>query len=73
MRAADLAAWLRTFGIVVIPDGYGGYEHNAALHLVDERGRLVRILDLGATDEAASFLAGARSVARVAHARTGPP
>jgi protein SCO1 len=56
LRAEQLSAWLETFGIVVIPDGFGGFEHNAALHLVDERGRLVRILDLGATDEALRFL-----------------
>lgn len=42
---AELAALLRTFGIVVIPDGFGGFEHNAALHLVDRDGRLVRIDD----------------------------
>lgn len=58
-QPAQLAAWLETFGIVVIPDGFGGFEHNAALHLLDERGRLVRILDLGATDAALSFLRGA--------------
>ena len=36
---------LRDFQVVVIPDGTGGYEHNAALLLIDERGRLVRIFD----------------------------
>lgn len=41
----ELATLLRTFGIVVIPDGFGGFEHNAALHLVDRDGRLVRIDD----------------------------
>jgi protein SCO1/2 len=56
LRAEQLAEWLETFGIVVIPDGFGGFEHNAALHLVDERGRLVRILDLGAVEEALRFL-----------------
>ena len=59
LQPAQLAAWLERFGIVVIPDGFGGFEHNAALHLVDERGRLVRILDLGATDAALAFLRGA--------------
>lgn len=33
------------FGVVVIPDGMGGYDHNAALHVVDARCRLVRVLD----------------------------
>ena len=37
----------RAFGITVVPDGAGGYTHNAAIHLVDPRGRLVEIFDLG--------------------------
>jgi protein SCO1/2 len=37
----------RAFGITVIPDGLGGYTHNAAIHVVDPRGRLVAILDMG--------------------------
>jgi protein SCO1/2 len=58
LDTSQLAAWLDTFGVIVIPDGFGGFEHNAALHLVDEHGLLVRVLDLGASDEAARFLAG---------------
>lgn len=42
----DLAVMLESFGVQVIPDGYGGYEHNAALHLVDRSGRLSRIFDI---------------------------
>ena len=42
---AELRRLLRSFGIVVIPDGFGGFEHNAALHLVDREGRLARIED----------------------------
>ena len=37
----------RAFGITVIADAFGGYTHNAAVHLVDPRGRLVEIFDLG--------------------------
>jgi len=44
--AEELETWLSTFGIVVIPDGRGGFEHNAALHVVDRRGRLRAVLDL---------------------------
>ncbi|MGE5546831.1 MAG: SCO family protein [Solirubrobacterales bacterium] len=47
---ADLPRLLDTFGIVVIPDGAGGYEHNAALHVVGPDGRLRRIYDLTAGD-----------------------
>lgn len=35
------------FGITVIPDSFGGYTHNAAIHLVDPDGRLVEIFDMG--------------------------
>jgi protein SCO1/2 len=45
---AALARLEHAFGITVIPDGMGGYTHNAALHLVDPGGRLVEILDSGA-------------------------
>ncbi|HET6598628.1 MAG TPA: SCO family protein, partial [Burkholderiaceae bacterium] len=37
----------RAFGVTVIADGFGGYTHNAALYLVDPRGRLVEIFDMG--------------------------
>lgn len=43
---ADLKPLLAAFGIVVIPDGLGGFEHNAALHLLDREGRLVQINDI---------------------------
>jgi protein SCO1/2 len=35
------------FGITVIPDPFGGFTHNASIHLVDPEGRLVNIFDLG--------------------------
>ncbi|NMG75845.1 SCO family protein [Aromatoleum diolicum] len=44
----QLNALLAAFGIVVIPDGVGGFEHNAAIHLVGREGRLVEISDLDA-------------------------
>ncbi len=43
---ADLRRLLDVFGIVVKDDGAGGFVHNAALHLVDARGRLARIGDV---------------------------
>lgn len=42
------AALLSAFGVVAVPDGLGGYEHNAAIHLLDDAGRLVRISDIEA-------------------------
>ncbi len=44
---ADLRQLLDVFGIVVKADGAGGFVHNAAIHLIDARGRLVRIGDIG--------------------------
>ena len=36
----DASALLRSLGVVVIPDGEGGFVHNGDIHLMDERGRL---------------------------------
>lgn len=36
---------LDAFGVVVVPAPLGEFEHNAAFHVVDRSGRLVRILD----------------------------
>ncbi|BAL27262.1 SCO family protein [Azoarcus sp. KH32C] len=38
---------LDAFGIVVVPDGIGGFVHNAAIHTLMPDGRLIRIDDLG--------------------------
>lgn len=43
--AAGLSALLQCFGVVVIPDQFGGFVHNDAIYVVDGRGRLTRILD----------------------------
>ena len=42
---ADLAALLHVFGVVAVPDGLGGFVHNAAIAVVDPDGRLVAILN----------------------------
>jgi protein SCO1/2 len=52
----ELARLLRAFGVVVIADGLGGFVHDAALYLVDPRGRLARILDPGALPPPAARL-----------------
>ncbi len=52
----ELSHWLATFGIVVIPDGRGGFEHNAALHIVDRSGRLGSVRDLDDIDGAIADL-----------------
>ncbi|HCE09145.1 MAG TPA: SCO family protein, partial [Oxalobacteraceae bacterium] len=38
---------LADFQVVVVPDGRGDFEHNAAILVVDQHGRLVRIFDYG--------------------------
>ena len=43
---AELKRLLEAFGIVVIPDGLGGFEHNAAIHLLGRDGRLAHVSDL---------------------------
>lgn len=43
---ADIAPLLAAFGVVVIPDGMGGFEHNAAIHLLSRDGRLAQISDI---------------------------
>jgi protein SCO1/2 len=43
--AGATRAWLDAFGVIVIPDRYGGFAHNAAVHIVDSRRRLVAITD----------------------------
>jgi protein SCO1/2 len=50
---AELKALLEAFGIVVIDDERGGFEHNAAIHLVGRDGRLIAINDL---DQVAPFI-----------------
>ena len=42
----DEARLLAAFQLVVVPDGRGDFEHNAALLVVDRQGRLVRVFDI---------------------------
>jgi protein SCO1/2 len=53
--AADAQRLLDRYQVVVIPDGLGGYEHNAALLVVDPAGRLLRIFDYAELDTAIAF------------------
>lgn len=57
VRIPDPAArkrFLRQLGVVVIPDGLGGYTHNAALYLIDPDGRVRSVFDI---DDASLVLA----------------
>lgn len=45
VEAGRLQELLDRFGVVTIPDPWGGWEHNAAVHLIDRGGRLARVFD----------------------------
>ncbi len=50
--AADrrgLDALLRTFGVVVIPDGIGGFVHDGFIYVVDQHGRFANIIEPNAS------------------------
>ena len=59
--AAEQQTLLNKLGVVVIPDGRGDYEHNAALLVFDARARMVRIFDLAEQQLAFNY---ARHLAR---------
>lgn len=49
VRVPDVAqqqVLLQRLGVVVIPDGRGDYEHNAAFLVMDAQGRLLRVFDV---------------------------
>lgn len=67
-EAAQAQQLLQRFEVVVVPDGRGDYEHNAALLVLDAQGRLVRIFDLGEQQLALDY---ARHLSRQAIATGG--
>ena len=62
--AAEQQALLQRLGVVVVPDGRGDYEHNAAFLVLDAQGRMVRVFDLAeqqlALDSARHLAKGGR-------------
>lgn len=40
-----LSNLLDEFGVIVIPDGYGNFQHNSAFYLVDPNGILTEVMD----------------------------
>jgi protein SCO1/2 len=68
VRAADAretARLLAAFQVTVVPAPHGDFEHNAALLVVDQRGRLVRVFDIAqqqlALDYARHLASGGRT------------
>lgn len=51
---AELDHLLEEFGVIVIPDGEGGFIHNSAFYLVDRKGYLAEVMDFTKIDEAAN-------------------
>ena len=42
---ADAARLLRELGVVVVPDGIGGYVHNGSIHVMNAAGKVLAIYD----------------------------
>ena len=42
---ADAARLLRELGVVVVPDGIGGYVHNGSIHMMNAAGKVLAIYD----------------------------
>jgi protein SCO1/2 len=66
---AQRQALLATFGITVIPAPLGEFQHNAAFHVVTADGRLARVVDYDAPQQALQCaLASAAALPRAASA-----
>lgn len=53
--AAESRRLLAALQVVVVPDGRGDFEHNAALLVIDQHGRLVRVFDYAESQLAIDF------------------
>jgi protein SCO1 len=49
----ELDSLLDEFGVIVIPDGNGGFTHNSAFYFVGRDGELLEVMDYKKTEEAA--------------------
>lgn len=64
--AKETQRLLADFQVIVVPDGRGDFEHNAALLVVNQRGQLVRIFDYAEQQLALDY---ARNLANAPSAR----
>ncbi|UWQ33780.1 SCO family protein [Leisingera sp. M527] len=53
---SDLDGLLELFDVTVIPDEWGGYQHNAAIHVIDGSGRFSAVFDTDAVEAVAAHL-----------------
>ena len=58
-RKADVAALLKAFDVTIIPDIWGGYEHNIAVLFINEEGRFAGAFDTRAFDQIQAAVEGA--------------
>lgn len=58
MAQDDFDAFSSAFGLRVIRNEWGGYEHNVAMLILDNQNRLVRVLDYESVDAAFDFISG---------------
>lgn len=62
----DADRLLRSLGVVVVPDGQGGFVHNGAIHLLDRQGRLRGLFEFDQWPQAL------QAAQRLAAPRSGP-
>ncbi len=55
-RSEDLPALLKLFDVTVIPDEWGGFQHNAAIHVIHRDGRFSAVFDTDAIDAVLTHL-----------------
>jgi protein SCO1/2 len=55
-RPEELPALLKLFDVTVIPDEWGGFQHNAASHVIDSDGRFSAVFDTDAIDAVLTHL-----------------
>lgn len=68
-----MRALLREADVIAIPDGFGGFEHNGGLHVVDARGRVLGTFTLEAYQDAYAFARAALPAAGAANVDGGAP
>jgi protein SCO1/2 len=56
VNPADLGKLMRVFGVTAVPDGLGGYIHNAAIAVVNPAGQLVAITDRNTPRDAERYV-----------------
>jgi protein SCO1/2 len=54
----DLPDLLELFDVTVIPDEWGGYQHNAAIHVITSDGRFSAVYDTDAVEAVLAYAGG---------------